>query len=37
MYGPLLFVSLVSAWLFARFFYRGKNIWILTLVNLLLV
>ncbi|MEP7214113.1 MAG: hypothetical protein ABI791_13620 [Acidobacteriota bacterium] len=37
MYGPLLFLSLVSMWLFARFFYRGKNIWILTLVNVLLV
>lgn len=37
MYAPLLFFSLVSLWLFARFYYRGKNIWILTLVNVLLV
>lgn len=37
MYGMLLFLSLVSFWLFARFFYRGKNIWVLTFVNVLLV
>ena len=37
MYAPLLFFSLVSLWLFARFYFRGKNIWILTLVNVLLI
>ena len=37
MYGMLLFLSLVSIWLFARFFYRGKNVWVLTAVNVLLV
>ena len=37
MYSLLLFLSLASTWLFARFFFRGKNIWILTLVNILLV
>jgi len=37
MYGPLLFLSTVSIWLFARFFYKGKNIWLLTLTNVLLV
>ena len=37
MYSLLLFLSTVSIWLFARFFYRGKNIWILSLVNVLLV
>ncbi|MGI8811290.1 MAG: glycosyltransferase family 39 protein [Pyrinomonadaceae bacterium] len=37
MYGLLFFLSLVSTWLFARFFFRGKNVWILTLVNILLV
>lgn len=37
MYSLLLCLSLFSIWLFARFFYRGKNIWILTLVNVLLV
>jgi uncharacterized membrane protein len=37
MYSMLLCISLFSIWFFARFFYRGKNIWVLTLVNVLLV
>jgi mannosyltransferase len=37
MYSVLLCLALFSIWLFARFFYRGKNIWILTTVNVLLV
>src|SRR5687768_9172847 len=37
MYAPLLCLSLFSLWLFARFYFRGKNIWILTLINVLLV
>lgn len=37
MYSLFLCLSLFSLWLFARFFYRGKNIWILTAVNILLV
>lgn len=37
MYSLFLFVSLLSLWLFSRFFFRGKNIWILTIVNVLLV
>ena len=37
MYSLLLCLSLFSIWLFARFFYRGKNIWILTALNILLV
>lgn len=37
MYSLLLCLSLFSIWLFARFFYRGKNIWVLTLVNVLLI
>lgn len=37
MYSVLLCLSLFSIWVFARFFYRGKNIWVLTLVNFLLV
>ena len=37
MYSLLLCLSLFSIWLFARFFFRGKNIWILTVVNILLV
>lgn len=37
MYAPLLCLSLFSIWLFSRFYFRGKNIWILTIVNLLLV
>ncbi len=37
MYSLLLCLSLFSIWLFTRFFYRGKNIWILAVVNVLLV
>ena len=37
MYAPLLFLSLLSLWLFSRFYYRGKNIWLLTIVNVLLI
>lgn len=37
MYGLLLFLSLVSLWLFSRFYFRGKNIWVLTVVNILLI
>jgi uncharacterized membrane protein len=37
MYSLLLFLSVVSIWLFGRFYFRGKNIWVLTLVNVLLV
>ena len=37
MYSLLMFLSLLSIWLFARYFNRGKNwIW-LTLVNVLLI
>jgi uncharacterized membrane protein len=37
MYSPFFFLALVSMWLFTRFLHLGKNIWILTIVNLLLV
>ncbi|HVE56191.1 MAG TPA: glycosyltransferase family 39 protein [Pyrinomonadaceae bacterium] len=37
MYSVLLFFALFSMWLFVRFLHLGKNIWILTLVNVLLV
>jgi uncharacterized membrane protein len=37
MYSVLLFLSLTSLWLFFRYFKLGKNIWILTLINLLLI
>ncbi len=37
MYSVVLCVSLFSIWLFVRFFYLGKNIWILTAVNAVLV
>lgn len=37
MYAPLLFFSLVSIWLFTRFLQLGKNIWILSIVNVLLI
>lgn len=37
MYSLLLCLSLFSIWLFTRFLNRGKNIWILTAVNVLLI
>ncbi len=37
MYSLLLFLSLFSIWLFSRFYFRGKNFWLLTVVNILLV
>lgn len=37
MYSLLLCLSLFSIWLFSRFYFRGKNFWLLTLVNILLV
>lgn len=37
MYSLFFFLALTSMWLFARFLYLGKNIWILTIVNVLMV
>ncbi|MEP6902694.1 MAG: glycosyltransferase family 39 protein [Actinomycetota bacterium] len=37
MYSVLLCFALFSMWLFVRFLNLGKNIWILTVLNLLLV
>ncbi len=37
MYSPFLFFALLSMWLFVRFLHLGKNIWILTIVNVLLI
>ncbi len=37
MYSLLLCLSLFSIWLFSRFYFRGKNFWLLTIVNILLV
>src|SRR5215204_942812 len=37
MYSPFLFFALLSMWLFVRFLHLGKNIWILTIVNILLI
>jgi uncharacterized membrane protein len=37
MYALLMFFALFSMWLFTRFLHLGKNIWILTVVNVLLV
>ena len=37
MYSLFLFLALVSMWLFARFLLLGKNNWILTIVNVLLI
>ena len=37
MYSLLMCLSLFSTWLFSRFYFRGKNFWLLTVVNVLLV
>jgi uncharacterized membrane protein len=37
MYTMLMFLSLLSIWLFARFFYRGKNLTVLIIVNALMI
>jgi uncharacterized membrane protein len=37
MYSLLLCLSLFSLWLFVRFLNLGKNFWILTVINVLLV
>ena len=37
MYSLLLCLSLFSIWLFSRFYFRGKNFWLLTIINVLLV
>ncbi|MGH9949924.1 MAG: hypothetical protein ACRD6X_22375, partial [Pyrinomonadaceae bacterium] len=37
MYSLFLCLSLFSIWIFTRFFYRGKNIWILALINIVLI
>lgn len=37
MYSPLFFFSLMSMWLFSRYYFRGKSFWILVIVNILLV
>jgi uncharacterized membrane protein len=37
MYSMLMFLSLLSVWLFARFFYRGKNLTALIIVNALMI
>lgn len=37
MYSLLLFLSMMSVWLFSRYYFRGKSFWILVIVNILLV
>lgn len=37
MYSLLMFLGIVSMWLFTRFLHLGKNIWLLTICNILLV
>ena len=37
MYSMLMFLAVLSTWLFARYFYRGKSFVPLVIVNLLLV
>jgi uncharacterized membrane protein len=37
MYSLLLFLALMSIWLFSRYFYRGKSFWVLVIVNVFMV
>lgn len=37
MYSLLMFLAILSMWLFTRFLHLGKNIWLLTICNILLV
>lgn len=37
MYSVLLFLSMMSVWLFSRYYFRGKSFWMLVIVNILLV
>lgn len=37
MYSLLMFFAILSMWLFTRFLHLGKNIWLLTFCNILLV
>ncbi len=37
MYSLVMFLGIVSMWLFTRFLLLGKNIWLLTICNILLV
>lgn len=37
MYSLVLFFALFSMWFFTRFLHLGKNIWLLTIANILLV
>ena len=37
MYSMLMFLALLSTWLFARYFYRGKSFVPLLIVNVLLI
>lgn len=36
MYSLLSFLSMMSVWLFSRYYFRGKSFWILVIVNILL-
>lgn len=37
MYSLLMFLAILSMWLFTRFLHLGKNIWLLTVCSVLLV
>ena len=37
MYSLMMFLAILSMWLFTRFLHLGKNIWLLTICNILLV
>lgn len=37
MYSLLMFLAILSMWLFTRFLHLGKNIWLLTFCNILLL
>ncbi|NOT46591.1 MAG: hypothetical protein HOP17_02415 [Acidobacteria bacterium] len=36
-YSLLLFLSVMSVWLFSRYYFRGKSFWMLVIVNIFLV
>ncbi len=37
MYSLLMFFTLLSMWLFSRYYFRGKSFWLLVIANILLV
>jgi Predicted membrane protein len=37
IYAVFLFFAVFSLWIFARYFYKGKNLWLLTALNVFLI